>query len=294
MTKCYYIEKDIYEEVIHYKNKNLIDKAFEIVKGNNSSFNLDDLFFVRELGNGAFGKVCLIHDKKNIYAAKTVYIKNVRQQKLLKYYVNEKNIMVSLNHPFICKLLNTFKTNHHLYFILEFINGLTISSYCRLRPKDFIRNINEMVFIGACLFSVLNYLETMRVIHRDITQSNCIIEKDGYIKLIDFGIAKDVTGKDFTNTIIGTNHYISPEMIEGKGYSFATDYWSIGVLLYKFFFGYLPFGKGSNDQIKIYDEIKNSKVIILFRLIFYFYSFFIHSKEIYSYTTEIIFSPPIK
>jgi len=262
LTKCYYIEKDIYEEIIHYKNKNLIDKAFEIVKGNNSSFNLDDLFFVRELGNGAFGKVCLIHDKKNIYAAKTVYIKNVRQQKLLKYYVNEKNIMVSLNHPFICKLLNTFKTNHHLYFILEFINGLTISSYCRLRPKDFIRNINEMVFIGACLFSVLNYLETMRVIHRDITQSNCIIEKDGYIKLIDFGIAKDVTGKDFTNTIIGTNHYISPEMIEGKGYSFATDYWSIGVLLYKFFFGYLPFGKGSNDQIKIYDEIKNSKLIL--------------------------------
>ena len=119
-----------------------------------------------------------------------------------------------------------------------------------------------MVFIGSCLFSVLNYLEIMRVIHRDITQSNCIIEKDGYIKLIDFGIAKDLTGKDFTNTIIGTNHYISPEMIEGKGYSFSTDYWSIGVLLYKFFFGYLPFGKGSNEQIKIYEEIKNSKLML--------------------------------
>ena len=259
---CYYIERDIYEEIIHYKNKNLLDKAFEVIKGKNSTFNLDDLFFVRELGNGAYGKVCLIHDKKNIYAAKTVYIKNIRQQKLVKYYINEKKIMVSLNHPFICKLINTFKTTHHLYYILEFINGLTISSYCRLRPKDDIRNINEMVFIASCLFSIVNYLESMRVIHRDIKPTNCIIEKDGYIKLIDFGIAKDMTGKDYTNTIIGTNHYISPEVIDGKGYSFETDYWSIGVLLYKFFFGYLPFGKGSNEQMKIYEEIKNSKLIL--------------------------------
>ena len=258
-SECYYIEKEIYDQIIHYKDKTLIDKAFEVIKGINSSFNLDDLFFVRELDNS---KVCLVHDKKNIYAAKTIIIKNARQQKLLKYYIEEKNILLSLNHPFISKLINTFKTNYHLYFILEFINGLTISSYCRLRPKDDIRNINEMVFIASCLFSIVNYLESMRVIHRDIKPTNCIIEKDGYIKLIDFGIAKDMTGKDYTNTIIGTNHYISPEVIDGKGYSFETDYWSIGVLLYKFFFGYLPFGKGSNEQMKIYEEIKNSKLIL--------------------------------
>ena len=258
-SECYYIEKEIYDQIIHYKDKTLIDKAFEVIKGINSSFNLDDLFFVRELDNS---KVCLVHDKKNIYAAKTIIIKNARQQKLLKYYIEEKNILLSLNHPFISKLINTFKTNYHLYFILEFINGLTISSYCRLRPKDYIRNIKEMVFIGSCLFSIVNYLHSMRVIHRNIKPSNCIINLEGYIILIDFGIAKDITGKDFTKTILGTNHYISPEMIEGKGYSFATDYWSIGVLLYKFFFGYLPFGKGSNDQIKIYDEIKNSKLIL--------------------------------
>jgi len=258
-SECYYIEKEIYDQIIHYKDKTLIDKAFEVIKGINSSFNLDDLFFVRELDNS---KVCLVHDKKNIYAAKTIIIKNARQQKLLKYYIEEKNILLSLNHPFISKLINTFKTNYHLYFILEFINGLTISSYCRLRPKDYIRNIKEMVFIGSCLFSIVNYLHSMRVIHRNIKPSNCIINLEGYIILIDFGIAKDITGKDFTKTILGTNHYISPEMIEGKGYSFATDYWSIGVLLYKFFFGYLPFGKGSNEQIKIYEEIKNSKLML--------------------------------
>ena len=225
-SECYYIEKEIYDQIIHYKDKTLIDKAFEVIKGINSSFNLDDLFFVRELDNS---KVCLVHDKKNIYAAKTIIIKNARQQKLLKYYIEEKNILLSLNHPFISKLINTFKTNYHLYFILEFINGLTISSYCRLRPKDYIRNIKEMVFIGSCLFSIVNYLHSMRVIHRNIKPSNCIINLEGYIILIDFGIAKDITGKDFTKTILGTNHYISPEMIEGKGYSFATDYWSIGV-----------------------------------------------------------------
>ena len=252
-SECYYIEKEIYDQIIHYKDKTLIDKAFEVIKGINSSFNLDDLFFVRELDNS---KVCLVHDKKNIYAAKTIIIKNARQQKLLKYYIEEKNILLSLNHPFISKLINTFKTNYHLYFILEFINGLTISSYCRLRPKDYIRNIKEMVFIGACLFSIVNYLHSMRVIHRNIKPSNCIINLEGYIILIDFGIAKDITGKDFTKTILGTNHYISPEMIEGKGYSFATDYWSIGVLLYKFFLVIFLLVKAQMNKLKFMKRLK--------------------------------------
>lgn len=258
-TECYIVEKEIYEEIIDFHVGKALDKIFE---ARDVSFPLEDLFFIREIGTGSYGRVCLVHNKKGLYAAKTVEIKNCKHQKLLRYYVNEKNITTTLNHPFIVKLVNTFKTNHHLYFLLEYIDGLTISSYCRLRNKGQIRNLNEMIFIASSLFCVVNYLERMRIIHRDIKSSNCLLDRQGYIKLIDFGVAKDMTGKDQTSTILGTTHYISPEMILGKGYSFATDYWSIGVMLYMFFYGYFPFGHGETDSMKIYEEITNHKLVL--------------------------------
>ena len=258
-TECYIIEKEIYEEIIDFHVGKTLDKIFD---ARDVSFPLEDLYFIREIGAGSYGKVCLVHNKKNAYAAKTIEIKNCKHQKLLRYYVNEKNIMTGLNHPFIVKLVNTFKTNHHLYFLLEFIDGLTISSYCRLRNKELVRNLNEMVFLGACLFSVVNYLQSMRIIHRDIKPSNCIIDRNGYVKVIDFGVAKDMTGKDSTTTVLGTTHYISPEMILGNGYSFPTDYWSIGVMLYRFYFGYFPFGHGETEPPKIYEDITCAKLVL--------------------------------
>ena len=258
-TECYIIEKELYEEIIDFHVGKTLDKIFD---ARDVSFPLEDLYFIREIGAGSYGKVCLVHNKKNAYAAKTIEIKNCKHQKLLRYYVNEKNIMTGLNHPFIVKLVNTFKTNHHLYFLLEFIDGLTISSYCRLRNKELVRNLNEMIFLGACLFSVVNYLQSMRIIHRDIKPSNCIIDRSGYVKVIDFGVAKDMTGKDLTTTVLGTTHYISPEMILGNGYSFSTDYWSIGVMLYRFYFGYFPFGQGETEPSKIYEDITSSKLVL--------------------------------
>ena len=102
----------------------------------------------------------------------------------------------------------------------------------------------------------------MRIIHRDIKPSNCIIDRNGYVKVIDFGVAKDMTGKDSTTTVLGTTHYISPEMILGNGYSFPTDYWSIGVMLYRFYFGYFPFGHGETEPPKIYEDITCAKLVL--------------------------------
>ena len=62
-----------------------------------------------------------------------------------------------------------------------------------------------------------------------------MIDKTGYLKLIDFGIAKDLKNKELTNTICGTPHYLAPEVIMGKGYSFSSDYWSIGVTMFEIF-----------------------------------------------------------
>ena len=80
-----------------------------------------------------------------------------------------------------------------------------------------------------------------------------MLDNNGYIKLIDFGASKILN--DYTSTIIGTPHYIAPEILEGKGYSYSCDYWSIGILAFEMIYGYCPFGTYSNFALDIYKNI---------------------------------------
>ncbi len=77
----------------------------------------------------------------------------------------------------------------------------------------------------------------------------------GFIKLIDFGTAKKIL--DRTSTIIGTPHYMAPEIVLGEGYSFIVDFWSIAICMYEFVVGTVPFGESLNDPINIYKSIIN-------------------------------------
>jgi cGMP-dependent protein kinase len=251
-TECYVLEKEIFDEIIDSSLFKPLEKIFVL---KDITITLDNLHFVKELGVGSHGKVYLVHNLKNLYAVKTAEIKSTTNHKLLRYYINEKNIMSAIDHPFIVKLVNTFKTKQHLFFLMEYIDGITVKQYFDGRRRDQLRDLNETQFFGAILFSIVGYLQRMRVIHRDFKPSNCIIDQNGYLKLIDFGVAKDLTGKDYTSTILGTAHYMPPEMLLGQPYSFASDYWSAGILLFEWFYGYYPFGHTSIDVFEVYDEI---------------------------------------
>lgn len=80
-----------------------------------------------------------------------------------------------------------------------------------------------------------------------------MVDKTGYLKIIDFGTAKIIN--DFTQTIIGTPHYIAPEILIGKGYSLTSDYWSLGICMYEIYYGSYPFGNNANDILEVYKEI---------------------------------------
>jgi cGMP-dependent protein kinase len=100
---------------------------------------------------------------------------------------------------------------------------------------------------------MLDYLQKKFIAHRDIKPQNIMIDSNGYLKMIDFGTAKIL--KDYTSTIIGTPHYIAPEILQGKGYSLSCDFWSLGICMYEIFYGFYPFGNSANDVIDIYKEI---------------------------------------
>ena len=86
-----------------------------------------------------------------------------------------------------------------------------------------------------------------------------MVDDMGYAKLIDFGTAKIVNGR--TYTIVGTPHYMAPEVIIGKGYGIAADYWSVGIMLYEFLCGAVPFGEEEEDPYRIYEKVLERKLI---------------------------------
>ena len=109
---------------------------------------------------------------------------------------------------------------------------------------------------------LLEYFSTLGVIYRDLNPENFIVDMKGYPKLIDLGTAKVIKMKNplqaKTYTVIGTPYYMSPEVINGKGYNFTVDLYSLGVCMFEFMCGYVPFGEKSEDPMEIYEEILNA------------------------------------
>lgn len=258
-VECLVIEKEDYEEIVDNSNNAMLTPLNKLFN-NKQSIPLNSLYYSDELGYGTYGKVYLVHDGKKFYAMKTADIQVMCGNKVLaQYYLNEKSIMLSINHPFIVRLINTYKTSELIFFLMEYVEGISLRQYMERRESS-LRNINEAIFYGATLFIVLNYLQKMRIIHRDLKPENLMIETNGYLKVIDFGIAKDLSGKDSTHTLIGTPHYMAPEIILGKRYSFAADYWSVGIVLYEIFYGKVPFGMNVTDSNKVFSEITEKKL----------------------------------
>jgi cGMP-dependent protein kinase len=94
----------------------------------------------------------------------------------------------------------------------------------------------------------MEYLHTNNIIYRDIKPENIMVDDQGYMRLIDMGTAKFLKGKGGrTYTIIGTPHYMAPEILSGKGYSYVVDLWSIGICLYEFMCGGVPYAEDADD-----------------------------------------------
>ena len=262
-VSVYYLEKESYNDII---DCSVLKPYNNLLNFKDITVSLEQLYYIKDLGQGSYGKVYLIHDKKRLYAMKTAEINAMIQNKqLAQGYLDEKSIMSSIEHPFIVQLINTFKTREYIFFLIEYINGTTLRSYIEEEKQakiSTLRNMEEIVFIGAILCSVLNYLQKKRILHRDLKPDNIMIDNDGYLKIIDFGIAKALAGKDSTHTLIGTVHYMAPEVVSGKSYSFSVDIWSVGIILYEVFYGKVPFGCGLRNVQSIYGEICNKKLVI--------------------------------
>lgn len=125
-------------------------------------------------------------------------------------------MLLTVKHPFILNLHYSFQTATHLFLIVEYINGGDL--FFHLKKKG---NFGEkdVRFYGAQIILALMHLHSKNVIYRDLKPENILIDKDGYIRLADFGISKVMREESMSHSIIGTAEYIAPEMFnEKKGY----------------------------------------------------------------------------
>ena len=248
----YTIQKDYFMELLTDNSINEYIRDKLCLEENNISLN--DLYYLSYLGRGRFGNVCLVHNEIFFYAIKAISKSFAENQKFgIKYLIFEKKALSSIDHPFLLKLIKTLKNENWIFFLMEYISGLNLEEY--LNQRKIKRNIYETKFYGASLLLAIDYIHKRKIIHRDIKPSNIMLDKRGYIKIIDFGTAKILNEGERTKTIIGTPNFIPPEILLGKGYSFSCDYWSIGVCIYYIYYGILPFGNNSNEIIDTYKDI---------------------------------------
>ncbi|ORZ15160.1 kinase-like domain-containing protein [Absidia repens] len=215
---------------------------------------LADFHLLRTLGTGSFGRVHLVQSQVNqlYYAMKVLNKEVVVRSKQIEHTVNERNVLMSVDYPFLIKLWGTFQDAANLYMVQEYVAGGEIFNLLR-RSEKFDEDAARF-YASEVLLSIA-YLHSNDIIYRDLKPENLLLDNEGHIKITDFGFAKHVP--DITWTLCGTPDYLAPEIIESKGYGKSVDYWSLGILIYEMLAGYPPFYDDS--QFRLYEKIVRCK-----------------------------------
>lgn len=185
--------------------------------------------------------------------------KNILDNNELEHTRTEKEILQRLAHPFLVNLNYSFQTNDKIYFIMDYINGGELFYHLQKEHKF---TPDRVKFYCAEIVLGLEYLHNSGVIYRDLKPENILLTEDGHICMTDFGISKQgLLAEDArTATFCGTPEYLAPEVLEGKGYTKAVDWWSFGTLMYEMLTGLPPFY--SQDVQQMYFKIMHAKLEI--------------------------------
>ena len=174
--------------------------------------NLDDFKIKFVIGKGTFGKVFLAEfsfDKK-LYAIKVIRKDILIEYNQIKNTKLEKDIMFKCQHQFLVGMEYLFMSELRLFFVMPFIRGGELYRFFKAKRRF---KEHEVKFYAVQIALALGYLHKKGIIHRDLKLENILVDMNGYLKIIDFGLAKMLENKDLTKTYCGTPEYLAPEMI---------------------------------------------------------------------------------
>ncbi|XP_073981157.1 AKT serine/threonine protein kinase [Rhodnius prolixus] len=225
---------------------------------------LKNFEFIKVLGKGTFGKVILCREKATgrLYAIKILKKEVIIQKDEVSHTLTENRVLRTTSHPFLISLKYSFQTIDRLCFVMEYVNGGEL--FCHL-SRERVFTEERARFYGAEIISALGYLHEEGIIYRDIKLENLLLDKDGHIKIADFGLCKeDITYGRTTKTFCGTPEYLAPEVLEDNDYGRAVDWWGVGVLMYEMMCGRLPFYNKDHDKLFtliLMEEVKFPRTI---------------------------------
>jgi serine/threonine protein kinase len=260
ILKHFNTQRNISEFSSHFTDMRLVRhpnvRRLSSFNPNKKKTDISNFDKIKVIGRGTFGKVILVKSKDDnrLYALKCVKKIHILKTNNLQNILSEKKIYSKIDSPFIIKLRQTFQDKEMVYFLFDYYNGGELFFHIQ-RVKRFSE---EMVkFYAAEIYCALEYLHSKKIIYRDLKPENIVLDLDGHIKLIDFGLAKDFNSKkiDFCSTFCGTNEYIPPEVIMGEKYSFNFDWWGFGNIIYEMFYGRPAFTEKSGNKNILFHKI---------------------------------------
>lgn len=217
---------------------------------------------IRELGHGGMGAVYLAERTDGKFTQR-VALKLLKREMntsaLRRHFEQEREILASLEHPNIARLLDAGTTDDRVPFIaMEYVDGLPIGEYCVANNLGLDARLE--LFRTVC--GAVDYAHQNLIVHRDLKPSNVMVTHDGVPKLLDFGISK-ILSKGFeeadsaTITRMGvmTPSYASPEQLQKKSVTTLSDVYSLGVILFELLSGHRPFEDKENDLREIYSAV---------------------------------------
>jgi len=214
--------------------------------------------FEKTLGQGSFGEVKKIKNKTSgeELAVKIINKADMQQEDLLALQT-EVEILSQIDHPNVVKLFEVWEDKLKFYMVMEIMTGGEL--FDRIVEKDHYSE-KEAADTIRPIVDAIRYCHKMGVAHRDLKPENLLYatrDPHSIIKISDFGLAK-IYDSSLMTTQCGTPSYVAPEVLEGKGYDEAVDFWSIGIILYILLCGFPPFYDDDND--KLFELIAKAKV----------------------------------
>jgi len=197
---------------------------------------------IKVIGTGASGTVMQVrqNDTGNIYAMKVMRKDAIIQRREVQRVLTERNIMLRLSeHPFLAKLRFAFQTEEHIHFVMDYYGGGELFWHLHRAGR---LTLDRTRFYAAEMLLAIDFLHEHNVIYRDIKPENVLIDAEGHVALIDFGLAKEeVLEGQMAFSLCGTPEYLAPEVLDRSGHGRSADWWSFGVLVYEMLHGLPPF-----------------------------------------------------
>lgn len=225
------------------------ESAEEYYNGLVNTFDPEKFKSISLLGSGSYGTVVLAKYESRHYAIKKLAKSRIHEQQIPQI-LTEKRLLSMLDDPFILRLYGTTQTRDELYFVTEALEHGDL--FTAIYDGDRLSH-EACVFYGAGIILGLDFIHSKGVVYRDLKPENIMIGANGYPRIIDFGLAKQLpytmvengVERTYTQcyTLCGTPEYLAPELILSKPYDYSVDVWALGALLYEMIFRRTPFSE---------------------------------------------------